>query len=256
MKRLLETTLLIIFLTVNLDATAAIFQYEAKHQAPAQLVAAMKPHLSPNTQVSISQNTLLVSANETELEKIKQMLSVLDKALKNYLVELKILNRRLDDWELNNVSPPGSHSGKKVTRYQTGSSQNRDKSFRLQMQEGYEGFIETGETFQHNELVSHYGKFIPKTTNKKLTSGFYLAVRATNNDTVNVMLTARSQNRQRRYTQETRSSALNSQLTIKKNQWALMATINATPQSSNRKNYTTNNNRTNKRFYYLKISEQ
>ena len=252
-KALLLYVLFGLFSTAN---SAETYSYHVKHQSPAQLVAAMSPHLEPTTKITVSQKVLLITASEPEYKKIQQMLTMLDKALKNYLVEVKILSRRLDDWETKGTkSANGSNQTQKVTRYQTGSSQNKDKSFRLRLMEGYQGFVETGETFQQTAIVEHYGKFIPKTTNKSLTSGFYLSVLESTNNQVNINISANSQNRKTKYGQGTQSSAANSQFIASKNQWLLIATVNADDEQSNSSKYSTSNPRKNKRFYYLRIKD-
>lgn len=257
MNRIILLFLTLILVLLPRISVSQVYSYEAKHQSPQQLVAAMKPHLEPATKITVNQKQLLITASESDYKKIQQMLSMLDKALQNYLVEIKILNRRLDDWELNGNTPNSStHSTKKITRYQTGSSQNNEKHFRLELMEGYRGFIETGETFQQSEIVQHYGKFVPKTTNKKLTNGFYLSINESSNNQVSVNVSASSENRTQKYASNSQSSAMNSQLLTNKNQWLLIATINADNQNSNSRQYSTNNPRSKKRFYYLRINDR
>jgi len=236
---------------------AEMFIHQLKYQQGSQIIPVIKPHLSESTVISAKDYKLFIQSTPQEYEKIKSMLIMLDKKPGQYMVEVKILSRKLDNWELKQTQITASNeqvSGK-ITRYQSGSNRDNEKLFSLRLIEGYQGFVNTGESFMTNQLVNHYGSFLPQSGYKKVTSGFYVSLNETNNNLVRIAVSAQAQNRQSNNSQNINQSATTSYVTGNKGDWILLATINDTQTNKQSSQYSTESSRSNKRWYYIRVND-
>ena len=249
--------LLVLSSMTSLNLSAEMFIHELKYQQAAQIIPVIKPHLEPNSVISSKDNKLFIQSTQAEYNKILSMLKMLDKKPGEFFVEVKILNRKLDDWEVKGarIVASGRQVEGKITRYQSSDSRDNEKRFSLRLTEGYQGFVNTGESFVTNQLVNHYGSFIPQTSNKKVSSGFYVTVHNANDTQVRVAVSAQAQNRKTKNSQTIDHSAATSFINGTKGHWLLLATTNEAQAQTNSRRYKTQSSSSDKRWYYLRVND-
>jgi hypothetical protein len=252
MKCIQQTAIKLFFLIFSLSANAELFSYQLNFVQAKQVIPVMQPHLKPDSKLTGKQYQLFADVTEEDNQKIIAMLDQLDKKLAQYLVEVKIINRKLDDWErkatkIYNPSQP------KKQKYSTGSLSKNNKHFQLRLVEGHQGFINTGESFPTHQIMAQHDKFLPKTSYQKVSSGFYVVVRESQNRQVMLNISANTQ--QRNGTSDTDFSAASSQVIGNKNEWILLAATGKSEDNSQSRNYSTKSMAQGKKWYYVKVTE-
>lgn len=249
--------ILLVTLCLLPDVAAKMYTHQLQHQSAEQVLPSIRPHLSSNTKISAKGNTLFIDTTEKEYEKIQQMLNMIDKPRGEYMVDVWILNRKLDQYETQSAELRAKNRVFKgqSKRYQTQSSDKDEKRFSLRLSEGFSGFVNAGETFFTNKLVNHYQEFIPQTSKHKVNSGFFVIVNEAGQNRVKVRLSAQAQTRNNPNNAQRRESKVSNMVTGVKGNWILIASINADNKTQQSKSYTTQSRRETKRWYYLRVSD-
>ncbi len=228
---------------------------------PAQnVISIIKPHLKPETKITAKDNNLFIEADESDLKKIHSMLTMLDKKPEQYLVEVKITQRKMEESERQqtSISVNADHQqpvSANVKVYRSDSLSNSDKHFSVRATEGYQAFINTGEAFPTHQMVKHYDSFIPKTQYKKVSSGFYVVIRETGEQRVRIQFSGQNQQRKRNSDQTIEESSTNNIVTGKLGEWILLAASEQNTKSNHNKSYSTQNSRSNNQWYYIKVNQ-
>lgn len=256
-SHLLALSILLVTIVFSQNVVAKMFVHQLKHQTAEHVLPVITPHLDSQTKITTKDNTLFIQASEKEYEKIQAMLKMIDKPRGEYMVDVWILNRKLDHYETQSTKVQANNRvfRGKVTRYQTDQSSNNEKRFSLRVSEGYPGFVNAGESFFSNELVNHYGKFIPQTRNHKISSGFYVAINEAGENQVAVKVSAKAQSRSKSNNTNHQGTAVSNTVNGEKGSWILLASINADKSSQQNTAYRTQRQRANKRWYYLRVSD-
>ena len=253
-KKLQALRLVTIFIAVFASSSlhAELFIYQLKHQQAEMIIPVIQPHLTDEQVITSKLNQLFIQSSESDYQKILPLIEQLDTAIKQYRVEVKILNRKLDTWELSGaqINVANDKVSGQVKRYQTGSSRKDNQVYSLKVMEGAQGYIHTGESFLTHSLTQHYKSFIPQGGQHKVTSGFYVQVQSSADNKVRVDVSAKAQKRR---AQSIQSSGANTSVVGELNHWLLLASIDNKEQSQSNRNYSSSNSRSNKRWYYLKV---
>ncbi len=220
-----------------------------------QVIPVITPHLKKETGLSAKGFQLIIQSTPEEYKKIQQLLTLLDKKPAQYLAEVRIINRKLDDKELKQTQLTiNQHSTDiKIKRYRTQDNKGGDRRFTLRITENNQGFVNTGESFPTHRLVQHYNSFIPKTIHKEVTSGFYIKISQLPEDKVRIAINAQSQSR--KLDQSIKQSSTDSLIVGKKDSWILLASTGNNDSSNGKNKYSTRNNHSNKQWYYLRVNE-
>lgn len=244
-----------LFLT-SPSAFAEMFVHQLNYVSSEQIIPVMKPHLSPETKLSGKGYKLFIQTSVDEYKKIQDILKTLDKKPGEYLVEVRILKRRLDKWEMKQTNIQATNTNLRIKSKQITNTNNQhgEKKFRLRISEGYQGFVNTGESFPTHQLINQYQHFIPKSGYKKVTSGFYIVVNQMPDNQVKLSVSAQSQQRKTKHSKTVVQSSTNNQIVGAKNEWILISSTSSKQQNSNN-HYSTNGQRQNKQWYYVRVSD-
>jgi hypothetical protein len=258
--QLIKLKLLFFIIIFPLSSNAELFTYQLKFVQAKQVIPVMQPHLSVDSNLTGKKNLLFADVSEADNQKIISMLAQLDKQLTQYLVQVKITNHQLDEWEKKATKVYRSKQPN-IKKYSTDSLSKNNQHFKLRLTEGNQGFINTGESFPSHQIITQHDKFLPKTSHRKVSSGFYVVVRESQNNQVTLNVSASAQ--QRKGSSDTNFSAANSQIIGNKNEWLLLAStgsetnhqaaVQAHKKSSN---YSTQSMSQSGKWYYVKVTEQ
>ncbi|TQV84443.1 hypothetical protein [Aliikangiella coralliicola] len=265
---IVSISLCLILMAFSFSANAESYIHQMQYLKAEQVIPVIKPHLSQQTRLTAKGYQLFIQSTPKDYEKIKQMMLMLDKKPGNFLVQVRVLDRRLDNWEMAGAQLKSS--GKKlsagVSRYQTSGRNKIDKTFSVRTTEGYQSFINTGEAFPTHQLVKHYGSFIPKTKDKKVNSGFYATIHKMPGNKIKVSISTQQQNRKGQHSQTIQTSKANSVFDATPGHWVLIASTGTTATSGNNaihqrkqpgnNHYSVSASRSDKRWFYLKVTEQ
>jgi len=231
------------------------YQYQLNYLQASQVINVIQPHLSKDSILTGKGNILFAETSVESNQTIISMLQMLDKEQQQFLVEVKILNHKLDDWERKATKIIKGSSNKPVQnkRYSTKSMEKSARFFQLRLIEGYQGFINTGESFPTNHLLLKHNKFLPQTSYRKTSSGFYVKVRGVEKDRVILNISAQAQQRQNGSTAISNSES-SSQITANKSEWTLLSATEGNRQGDNRKHYNVSSIQDNKHWYYIRVT--
>ncbi|MCW8879120.1 MAG: hypothetical protein OQJ89_06500 [Kangiellaceae bacterium] len=254
-RALLHILILAFSLTI-FDIHAKLFIHQMQYLKAEQVIPAIKPHLAKETTLSAKDYQLFIDSTEAEYKKIQSMLKMLDKKPKNLMIEVRVLDRRLDDWEMKGaqLKVSGNSSSAKITRYQTNGHSKIDSVYRLKTMEGYQGFVTTGEAFPTHNLVKHYDSFVPQTKYKNAKSGFYVTANQLPSQQFRVAINAQQQKRGNGNVIKQSQTA--NQFTVNEGHWVLIASTgeSSSNRSSNKYRVASSNN--TKRWFYLRVLAQ
>lgn len=250
-----QISLLCLLFIFSFSANAELYIHQLKFVQANQVIPVIKPHIDNSASLTGKDFKLFANVSKKDNEKIQAMLQVLDKKLEQYRVEVKIKNRKLDNWELKATRiHVGSQSSRAhIKRYSNSQSNNSDKHFQIMVLSGQPGFVNTGESFQTHQLVQQYQQFVPKTGYRKTTSGFYVTVRPTGKNQVKLDISAQTQQR-KKYSTSVASSATTTQVSGQTGEWILLATTGNHQSEQNNTTYSSQNRR-NKRWYYARVTQ-
>ncbi|WP_444998490.1 hypothetical protein [Aliikangiella sp. IMCC44359] len=243
-------------LFVSPKTFAEMFVHQLNYVSSEQIIPVMKPHLNPKTKLSGKGYQLFIQASADEYKKIQEIIKALDQKPGEYLVEVRILKRRLDKWEMKQTNIQATNTNLKIKSKQITNTKNQhgEKKFRLRISEGYQGFVNTGESFPTHQLINQYQHFIPKSGYKKVTSGFYIVVNQMPNNQVKLSVSAQSQQRKTKHSKTVVQSSTNNQIIGTKNEWILISATSNIQQNNNNR-YSTNGQRQNKQWYYVRVTD-
>ena len=255
LKTLLTTLILALSLVVT-QASAKLFIHQMQYLKAEQVIPAIKPHLSEETTLSAKDYQLFIDTTEAEYKKIKSMLEMIDKKPKNLMIEVRVLDRKLDNWEMKGaqLKISGSSSSAKVTRYQTSGRSKHDSVYRLKTMEGYQGFVSTGEAFPTHNLVKHYDSFVPTTKYKNAKSGFYVTAQQLPSQQFRVAINTQQQTRGNGNV--IKQSGAANQFTVNEGHWVLIASTGETASNRSSNNYRVASSNNEKRWFYLRVLAQ
>lgn len=231
----------------------------------AQAIEIIEPHLEEHTKITGKGNQLFIKASDSDLALIKSLLAELDVTQDEFLVELKILNRKLDQWEMRPNQANNDPFAKGSNHYTTN---NNDHNLQLRLMANTQGFIKTAETFPKTQINQQYDAFLPKTIQGSVSSGFLVTLSQAieppaNNSaqsidnhpsrSVNISIIAHTQQKAGIEQQRSNQQSTRSQFTARLGDWTLIAATQQ-EESNNSTRYTTNNTQnTNKRWFYLRV---
>ncbi|WP_196138010.1 hypothetical protein [Aliikangiella sp. G2MR2-5] len=251
-------SILYIIIVLNLsmgNLKAEIFVHQMHYLKAEQVIPTIKPHLDNNTLVTAKDYQLIINGSQEEYEKIKSLLTQLDKKPLTLMVEVRILDRKLDNWELSKseIKIINKESSVKIGQTYRVGRNNFDQTFRVRTLEGYQSFVSTGIAFPVHQLVSHYGGFIPQTRQREAKSGFYVNINKTPQDDFRIAISAQQQNRQSRYSQTTNTAKAATVFNAKEGNWILIAASESQPNSSAKNRHSTQGMMSEKRWFYLRV---
>jgi len=242
-----------ILVSISLSAHAELFTYKLKFVQASQVIPVMQPHLASNSVLTGKQYQLFADVSEEDNQKIVSMLAQLDKQLTQYLVEVKIINRKLDKWE-RKATKVYKNSQPKTKRYSTDSLNKSNQHFQLRLLEGHQGFVNTGESFPTHQIVIQHNKFLPKTSHKRVSSGFYVVVRESKNNQVVVNVSTNVQQR-KGTSKDVNFSSATSQIMGTKGEWILLASTGEMNKTRTPNSYSTSSMNTDKKWYYVRVND-
>lgn len=238
------------------NVEAKLYIHQMQHLKAEQVIPAIKPHLSTETTLTAKDYQLIINASESEYQKVLAMLKMLDKKAQNLMIEVRVLDRKLDNWEKQGaqLKVSGSSSSAKVTRYETHGRNKLDSIYRLRIMEGYQGFISTGETFPTHSLVKNYNEFIPQTKYKKAQNGFYVSAHQLPSKQFRVAINTQQQKRGNGNV--IKQSQASNQFTTKEGHWVLIASTGESTTNQSSQNYRVTASNNSKRWFYLRVLAQ
>ena len=258
-KTFTQSTFSLMFLLLSLNgfASSKMYVHQMQYLKAEQVIPTIKPHLASSTKVSGKDYQLFIEANKDEYQKIMQMLEMLDKKPNNLLIEVRVLDRKLDNWEMAGASivAQGESVSGNVTRYKTSGRSTVDNVYRLNTMEGYQGYISTGVAFPTHQIVKHYKSFVPKTQYKEAKSGFYVVAQKTPNQGYRVAINAQQQNRQPQDNRNVQTTQSGQTFNTEAGKWILIASTDKASESNNNRRYQTQSNNSQKRWFYLRVVE-
>ncbi|MGX5174167.1 hypothetical protein ACUR5C_09115 [Aliikangiella sp. IMCC44653] len=230
-------------------ANAKLYVHQLKNVASQQIIPVIQPHISAQAKISGKDYTLFIEASEVEITKIKSMLESLDRAPLNYLIEVKISQRKLTDWERKHAKVKITAQGSSLNSksYSTQQQSQNNRHFKVRATEGYSAFINTGESFPQTHIVKEYDAFIPQTSHRKVSSGFYVTVQQTGPKTVRLAVSAQNQTRSQANS-GVQSSATQNTIIGPVNEWILIA---SSGHDAKAQSYSVSSKRQSQWYYIL-----
>ena len=249
--------LLFVLFLLNIQLVhSELFIHQLKHQSAASVIPAIQPHLSKQTSISPKGFQLIVNGNAEDNQKIITILPMLDTKLRQYFVEVKILNQQMDQYQLDasNIEVKEQSKSAKIIRYQTQGHQTNGNNFSLQTTENYPSLVNTGESFPTNQVISQYGHLLPSSGRATINSGFYINVQQTAPETISLTVSAQQQNRQVNNNRSINSSSASTRVTGNLGRWILIASNASISSLGTSKRYTTNSKASKQRWYYVRVN--
>jgi hypothetical protein len=206
---------------------------ELQRANAAELITAIRPHLSPGSSISQFRNTLVINATEAEWQTIVQLVKQLDQTGKQLLISVRTDNDQLSNesrfrvdgnWGNDRVristSPQGlkTETHTRVTLRNQSTSQTGSNHQQLRATEGYPAYISTGQAVPYRSN-SQYGTV---TQFEDVTSGFYVTARVDDNT---VILTIDQKNN-RQDSSKIKTQQLKTRVSGKLGEWIAIGNLN------------------------------
>ena len=238
-------------------AHADLFIHQLKHQPASSAIPVIQPHLSSDTRITAKGFQLFVSGSKEDNDKIISILKIIDTQTREYLIEVRILDHRMQNPQPNStrLNKHNQSTNIEIRHYQIKSSDQSNHLFTLRVIENHQAFVSTGESFPSNQIQSQYGHLLPTTGRTNVTSGFYLIVHGQGNEDVSLSLSAQQQQRQSGYGQSITSSSTSTKVSGKKGNWILVASNTNNSQSKSSRSYRTSSKKNKERWYYIRVSD-
>lgn len=249
--------ILLALLLLNIQLVKAeLFIHQLKHQPAQSVIPAIQPHLSKQTSISAKGFQLIVDGSPQDNQKVIDILQMLDSKLRQYFVEVKILNQQMQQHQLNasNIAIEGQSTEVRLNRYQTQEHQSNGDNFSLQATENYQALVNTGESFPTNQVINQYGHLLPSSGRTTINSGFYITVLQTAPQTVSLTVSAQQQNRQVNNSRSINSSSASTKVAGDLGRWILIASNAERSSLVNSKRYTTSSKASKQRWYYVRVN--
>ncbi len=251
-------SLIVCFLSMNIQTLhAELFVHQLHHQPAANVIPVIQPHLSSETSITAKGFQLFVNGSEKDNQKVSSILQTLDTQLRQYFVEVKILNHEMDRYQLSasHIKIANPSGEVKIKRYQTQNHQTNGDNFSLRTTENYQALVTTGETFPTNQVTKQYGHLLPSSGKTTIHSGFYITVQQTDSQMVTLTVSAQQQNRKVNNTRSITSSSASTRVSGKLGKWLLVASNASHSSLGTSKRYTTNSKASKQRWYYVRVNE-
>ncbi len=247
---------LLFFFLIASAAQAELFIHQLKHQPAAQVIPIIQPHLAAETSITAKGFKLFVNGTKQDNQKVLNILKMIDTKLKEYLVEVKILNHQMNNDELNRIkiSANAQSTRLQVKRHTIEANQSYGDNFVLRMIENYQAFVKTGESFPDNQVQSQYGHLLPSTGRTKISSGFYLTIQQTGDEIVAINISAQQQSRQSQDARSINSSSTSTRINGVIGKWTLIASNAGQRSNQTSKSYSAHSKASNKRWYYVRVN--
>lgn len=255
MKMVFRT--LIIILLANVQVICAeLFIHQLKHQPASSVIPAIQPHLSKRTSISSKDFRLFVNGSVEDNQKVISILQMVDTKLRQYFVEIKLLNQQMDKYQFNasNIKINDGSSEIKLNRYQTQGHQSNGDNFSLRATENHQALVNTGESFPTNQVINQYGHLLPSSGKTTINSGFYITVQQTSSQIVTLTVSAQQQNRQVNNSRSINSTSASSRISGELGRWILIASHASRSSLGNTKRYTTSSKASKQRWYYVRVN--
>lgn len=236
--------------------SAELFIHQLKHQPAQSVIPAIQPHLSKQTSISAKGFQLIVNGSVNDNLKIISILEMLDTKLRQYFVEVKILNQQMQQQQLSgsSITIDDKSTEVRLNRYQTQGHQSNGDNFSMQATENYQALVNTGESFPTNQVVNQYGHLLPSSGRTTISSGFYITVQQTAPQMVSLTVSAQQQNRQVNNSRSINSSSASTRVTGNLGNWILIASNANRSSLGTSKRYTTNSKSSKQRWYYVRVN--
>lgn len=256
-NRFTKVLLSISLLILTSAAQAEFFVYDMQYLKAEQVIPSIKPHLNKDTKISGKDYKLFIEGSQSELTKVQQMLKMLDKKPNNLVIEVRVLDRKLDNWEMAGatIKASGKRVSGNVTKYQTSGRSKVDNLYKLNTLEGYQGYISTGIAFPTHQVVKHYGAFVPKTQYKEAKSGFYVVANKTPQQGYQVTINTQQQRRNPGNSKAIQKAGTGQTFNAHPGKWILIASTDKAEVDNRNKRYQTRSNNSSKRWFYLRVTE-
>jgi len=249
--------LLLVMLLINTQLVRAeLFIHQLKNQPAQNIIPAIQPHLSKQTSISANGFQLLVDGIPQDNQKVISLLQILDSKLRQYFVEVKILNQQMQQHQLSSskMAIDNKSTQVKLNRFQAQGYQSNGDNFSLRTTENYQALVNTGESFPSNLAISQYGHLLPSSGRTNINSGFYITVQQTSPQTVSLSVSAQQQNRQVNNSRSIDSSSASTRVVGDLGKWILVASNAKRSSLGNSKRYTTNSKASKQRWYYVRVN--
>jgi hypothetical protein len=251
-------SLMIVFLLMSIQTLhAELFVHQLHHQPAANIIPVIQPHLSTETSITAKGFQLFVDGSKKDNQKVINILQTLDTKLKQYFIEVKILNHEMDRYQLNatNIKIANQSGEVKIKRHQTQNHQTNGDNYSLRTTENYQALVTTDETFPTNQVINQYGHLLPSSGKTTINSGFYITVQQTGPQIVALTVSAQQQNRQVNNNRSINSSSASTRVSGKLGKWLLVASNANHSSLGSSKRYTTNSKASKQRWYYIRVNE-
>jgi len=241
---------------------AELFVHQLQHISASNAIPLIQPHLSRESRLTSKGFQLFLSGTEEDHQTVLDIIKVIDIKLKEYFVEVKILNHKMDDHQFNSnkndLDKKTNHA--KIKRFRLDDNRNANNHFNLRMTENYQAFVSTGESFPENKVVSQYGHLLPSSGRTKISSGFYMLVQqnSTGSRTENKQITVRISAQQQQKVnsnQSINSSSTSTKYAGVKGKWILIASNAEQKEALSNKRYTPHSKSSKERWYYVRVSD-
>ncbi len=246
------------FLILNVQMLhAELFVHQLQHQPATNVIPVIQPHLSKQASMTAKGYQLFVNGTEQDNLKVLSILQMVDTKLRQYFVEVKILNHQMDRYQLGatNIKLSNQSNEANIKSYQTQSNQTNGDNFSLQATENYQALVTTGESFPTSQVINQYGHLLPSPGRTTISSGFYITVQQTAPQMVALSVSAQQQNRRVNNSRSIISSSASTRVNGKLGKWILIASNARNSSLGNTKRYTTNSKASKQRWYYVRVNE-
>jgi len=238
---------------------AELFVHQLKHQSAINTIPLIQPHLSKQSSLTAKDFQLFLSGTKEDNQKVIDILQAIDIKPSEYFVEVKILKHKMDDHQFNLVKNELNNLNRKtkINKIQLDNHQNASNHFNLRMTENYQAFIATGESFPDHKIISQYGHLLPSSGRTKTSSGFYMLIQpssAPKDERITVRVSAQQQQKINS-AQQLESSYASTKFSEVKGKWILIASNAEGKTSLSDKRYSTNDQSSKERWYYVRVTD-